>query len=126
MVLLQEGECKECGQKFWPSEALKSQIQFDHRPPLSEREPDGLDYTPKANDPAYIEALHKACHAKRTYGGDAKATTLGTDVHNRSRSKRLARAHTTHVRNMDTKGTGQHQKNAGAIRSRPWEKAKQK
>jgi hypothetical protein len=63
-------------------------IEFDHRPPLYLRGDDG----PDANDPAFIEAIPVHEHRKRTHG--TKATSYGSDAHERAKLKRLDKATT--------------------------------
>jgi hypothetical protein len=58
-------------------------IEFDHRPPLYLRGADG----PAANDPAGIEAIPIGEHKRRTHG--TKATSYGSDAHERAKIKRL-------------------------------------
>lgn len=68
VVINQEGRCKATGEKL----GLISEVEFDHRPALWEREfnPDARDghgdTIPSANDPAYIDAIKKDAHGKRT------------------------------------------------------------
>jgi hypothetical protein len=58
-------------------------IEFDHRPPLYLRR----DWTIDPNDPDYIEAIPMHEHRKRTHG--TKATSYGSDAHERAKVKRL-------------------------------------
>jgi len=68
VVINQEGRCKATGEKL----GLISEVEFDHRPGLWEREfdPDARDgegdTIPAANDPAYIDAVKKSAHGMRT------------------------------------------------------------
>jgi len=62
-------------------------IEYDHRPPLYLRERIYDGYVPFENDPAYIEAVPKLEHRKRTHG--TKATSYGSDAHERAKTKRL-------------------------------------
>ena len=68
VVINQEGRCKATGEKLGPI----SEVEFDHRPALYEREfdPDARDgqgdTTPPANDPDYIDAIKKDAHKGRT------------------------------------------------------------
>lgn len=61
-------------------------IEYDHRPAIVLRQVNvnGDDYYPPQNDPAYIDALHKACHLRRTVGripgAEKTATTKGSDA----------------------------------------------
>jgi hypothetical protein len=61
-------------------------IEFDHRPPLYLRR----DWTIDPNDPDYIEAIPIHEHRKRTHG--TKATSYGSDAHERAKIKRLEAA----------------------------------
>jgi len=63
-------------------------IEYDHRPPLYLRERINDGCIPFENDPAYIEAIPKQEHAKRTHG--TAATSYGSDAHERAKTKRLA------------------------------------
>ena len=68
VVINQECCCKATGEKL----GLISEVEFDHRPALWEREfdpeaRDGQgDTIPPANDPSYIDAIKKDAHGKRT------------------------------------------------------------
>lgn len=68
VVINQEGRCKATGERL----GLISEVEFDHRPALYEREfdpeaRDGQgDTVPAANDPAYIDAIKKHAHKGRT------------------------------------------------------------
>lgn len=68
VIINQEGRCKATGERL----GLISDVEFDHRPALWEREFDVAardgegDTIPAANDPAYIEAVRKAAHRSRT------------------------------------------------------------
>jgi hypothetical protein len=63
-------------------------IEFDHRPPLYLRR----DWAIDPNDPDYIEAIPIHEHRKRTHG--TKATSYGSDAHERAKIKRLDKATT--------------------------------
>ncbi len=81
-VLARQNCCAECGGMFWPD----SKVEFDHRPAIIMRSVnvDGTDYHPPQNDPEFIQALHAACHLKRTTGrlpgASRTITTKGSDV----------------------------------------------
>jgi hypothetical protein len=74
----QRGWCPECGISLYPP------VQYDHRPALIMRSVLRGDYVPPQLDPTFIEAVHAACHQKRTTGraiGAAKTvTTKGSDA----------------------------------------------
>jgi hypothetical protein len=69
-----------CGHRFQAGDALASQIEFNHAPPLSVRaySPRDRDFIPPQHDPNYIRAERKACHAIHTRG--TAATTRGSVV----------------------------------------------
>jgi hypothetical protein len=72
-----------------------SDLQFDHRPPLCERDYDTRDgdFIPRQNDPAYIVVESVATHLEKTTGRKAGAartvTTRGSDVGERARARGL-------------------------------------
>jgi len=76
----QDRRCAACGTELWED------IEYDHRPPIIMRavNVEGTDYHPPQNDPDYIEALHKACHLKRTVGripgAERTITVKGSDT----------------------------------------------
>lgn len=98
VLIRQEGKCGcGCGQKLmhWKD------TEFDHNPalalrPWSDKEEDTI---PAANDPNYIVALRKDCHARKTRGAGA-ATTKGSDIHEFHRGRRLAEAQAKHQEKM--------------------------
>lgn len=86
--------CILCKEPF----SAEAPAQFDHRPALILRKVD-YDlkvYIPDQLDPEFIEALHAPCHLSRTTGrklGASKtATTLGSDIHLKTKFARLERA----------------------------------
>lgn len=64
-------------------------LEFDHRPALWEREWDeeAQDTIPPANDPNFIDLVDGEEHDRRTFG--TKATSYGSDAHERAKAKRL-------------------------------------
>lgn len=84
----QEGRCAHCGGPLGPD------TEYDHRPPLWEREvsAEGTDYVPPQLDSDHIHALHVLCHLERTTGRKADAertvTTKGSDAHRRKLERR--------------------------------------
>jgi hypothetical protein len=98
VLIRQEGKCGcGCGQKLqhWKD------TQFDHNPalalrPWSDKEEDTI---PPANDPEYIMALRKECHARKTYGA-GRAMRRGSDIHEFHRGRRLREAHQEHQLKM--------------------------
>ena len=74
---------------------LGDDIQYDHRPSLIMRKVNasGTDYEPPQNDPDWIEALHLACHLKRTVGraigSERTVTTKGSDAWLAAKFRRL-------------------------------------
>jgi len=82
-VLFRQIECcAGCGRKFQGGD----KIEYDHRPAIIMRavNVEGTDYHPPQNDPEHIDALHKACHLRRTVGrlpgAEKTATTKGSDA----------------------------------------------
>ena len=77
----------------------------------------GSDYEPPQNDPAFIEALHPACHQKRTTGrlpgAERTITTKGSDVGLAAKFRRLE--------NRDTKPR---KLRSFPSRKNPWPKRK--
>lgn len=75
--------CPECGHPIMPLQ----KIQFDHR------QAKGRGGT---NTVANLRAIHAEtdgpfnCHARKTTGGSAKATTLGSDVFEIAKTNRMA------------------------------------
>jgi hypothetical protein len=70
-----------------------SKVEWDHRPPLSEREFDteAWDTIPPANDPDFIETITPKDHDQRTNGpgGEKQITTLGSDANNRAKARSI-------------------------------------
>lgn len=91
VIRRQRACCAECKQPLWPSDPT----EYDHRPSLILRlvNAAGTDYEPPQNDPDHIEALHAPCHQKRTTGrkpgAERTVTTLGSDIHLKSKFNRL-------------------------------------
>ncbi|MBX3504472.1 MAG: hypothetical protein KF895_03260 [Parvibaculum sp.] len=95
VVINQEGRCKATGERL----GLISEVEFDHRPALYEREfdpeaRDGQgDTVPAANDPAYIDAIKKHAHKGRTArdaGRRAKEARITGQTKTRDKSDRFA------------------------------------
>lgn len=91
-VLERQGfHCAECKTIFVEGD----KIELDHRPPIVMRlvNVEGTDYHPPQNDPDYIEAIHKACHLRRTVGripgAEKTITTKGSDAHLAAKFRRL-------------------------------------
>lgn len=103
--LRQLGRCAECGLH------MNDGVEYDHRPPIILRpiNAKGSDYEPRQLDPEYIEALHPECHQKRTTGrkpGATKtATTLGSDIHLKTKFARLERKARTTIKPKGFGGT---------------------
>jgi hypothetical protein len=82
VLLRQNFHCAACRTIFTEHE----KIEFDHRPALILRQVNaaGDDYTLPQNDPAFIEALHAACHLRRSVGrvvgAEKTVTTKGSDT----------------------------------------------
>lgn len=87
----------------WNINAWVKGLRFDHRPPLQDRPYDTEkgDFIPPQNDPDNIEAIPAKEHDRRTFG--TKATTLGSDVHNRSHERRLRDKEARHQVQMELK-----------------------
>ncbi|WP_316196706.1 hypothetical protein [Bradyrhizobium sp. SZCCHNS3053] len=87
VVLAQNAICTKCGERLGKIE----DTEFDHVPALQLRcwDADAKDTTPRANDPAFIEAKHVDCHAQKTFGSPQELTR--GDVTEIARTKRIAR-----------------------------------
>lgn len=88
VVIRQEGRCKTCNEKL----GSLADTQFDHTPAIQLRVwcEEIRDTAPASNDPDYIEAKHKDCHAVKTFGSQNKhASKRGADVTEIARTKRL-------------------------------------
>lgn len=85
-------------------------VQFDHRPPLSERlfDDEANDTIPPANDPAYIEAITPKEHDVRTNGpgGEKRITTAGSDSNRRAKVRAITADQEEFRRRMLAKDTG--------------------
>ena len=85
----QGGRCAEC------HGTIEDGVEYDHRPAIIMRPVSaaGTDYDPPQNDPNFIEALHKACHLRRTVGrvvGAEKTVTIkGSDAWLAAKFRRL-------------------------------------
>lgn len=91
VVINQEGRCKATGEKL----GLISEVEFDHRPALYEREFDAEanDTRPPANDPGFIEAIKTDAHKARTArdaGRRAKEKRITGQTKGRDKSDRFA------------------------------------
>lgn len=103
VTLKQGGRCKACGEKLHEL----ADTQFDHRPALVNRNvnAEGSDYIPPQLDPEHIQALHVDCHRVRTSG--RPATTAGSDIHIRDKTKALQEQQAEFRRNLHAKGSGE-------------------
>lgn len=135
VIIMQRYRCAETGEPFTVEDALASQIEFDHRPPLSEREltrgpyPDfELIYDPPANDLYYIQAVLKKPHDKRSHGpgGEKRITTAGSDSGNRRHYKDLRDDHNAHLDRMNAKARGEKPERTGSIQSRGFDKTRRR
>lgn len=114
----QRGQCAECGCDFGPDD----KIEMDHRPAIILRavNVNGDDYHPPQNDPEFIEALHSACHLKRTVGrlpgAQRTITTKGSDAHLAAKFRKLEKPRKPR-QTITPKGFGK-------IPSRPFDKQK--
>ena len=83
--------CAECGKPILPGQ----KFAFDHRLAKARAGANAVDN---------LRAVHDAsqapfdCHDRKTYGGKARATTLGSDIAEAAKTKRMAREHETHSR----------------------------
>ena len=83
VLIRQQHRCAECWKRF---DFNADKIEYDHRPSIIMRvvNVEGTDYHPPQNDPDYIQALHAACHLRRTVGrlpgAEKTATTKGSDA----------------------------------------------
>jgi hypothetical protein len=91
-VIRQEGRCKTCGASL---ESWKL-TQFDHVPAIHLRGWDAVekDSIPGSNDPEYIHAKHKDCHAKKTTGrkGESKLNAIHGDTAEIAKLRRMTKA----------------------------------
>lgn len=105
-------------------------VEWDHRPPVSERQFDTVtrDTIPPSQDPAHIEAIDEDEHDRRTNGpgGEKRITTLGSDTHNRKRTRDLTAEQAEFVRKMLHKRPGRRRRRTGKIPSRPFQKRPKK
>jgi hypothetical protein len=64
-------------------------IEYNHEPALIFRDvaPDGRDYIPAQNDPAYIDPISAEAHKRHTNG--TAATSLGSVKHGAAKIKRI-------------------------------------
>lgn len=85
----QNSHCAACKVIF----LVDDKIEYDHRPALVLRKIQGNEYWPPQNDPSYIDALHAACHLKRTVGrlpgAERTVTTKGSDAHLAAKFRKL-------------------------------------
>ncbi|MDE2096530.1 MAG: hypothetical protein KGL39_04730 [Patescibacteria group bacterium] len=73
--------CPICGEPILPGQT----IQFDHGAAV------GRGGTNEVRDirPVHYDQPPFDCHQRKTWGGSAKATTLGTDTHEAAKLKRI-------------------------------------
>jgi hypothetical protein len=97
-----------------------TELQFDHRPPLCDRDYDTVDgdFIPRQNDPRCIVVESIATHLEKTTGRKAGATrtvtTRGSDIGNRARDRGL-RASQLRVEALHVFKSGRHRE-AAAMR----------
>lgn len=109
-VLVRQGyRCPECRETL-----IGCKVEFDHRPSIIMRmvNVEGTDYHPPQNDPDHIDALHSACHLRRTVGrtpgAEKTVTTKGSDAWLAKKFRKLERS----------------EKRKAKIPSRPFQKRK--
>jgi hypothetical protein len=137
VITQQKACCKDCQWPLQrPNEVLGNAaeakcIEYDHRPPLSDRDtiPQIGDWWPPQHHPNYIDALCTDCHKKRTFG--TKATTAGSDVHRRAKTRRIHKQIAEHAERMDDKRRSRKRKPRSrwpsrkiASRANPWPKGR--
>ncbi len=85
-------------------------VELDHRPALTARQWDPIRCTtiPEPNDPAFLEALHSACHRNRTI----------QDIKVRAKTIRRQKAQDAFDSAMMEKEPGRKRPRKGTIRSR--------
>ncbi|TYO65417.1 hypothetical protein FXV83_15895 [Bradyrhizobium hipponense] len=100
VVIRQHSLCSKCGQRL----GKLDDTQFDHVPAIQLRcwDAEAKDTTPRSNDPAFIEAKHTDCHAKKTFGSREELTR--GDVQEIARTKRVAKDTEEFRRRMLAKG----------------------
>lgn len=93
--------------KAFIRKVMGTEINIDHRPPVSEREfnDETNDTIPPANDIAFLEVLTKADHDVRTFG--TAATTLGSDAHSRAKVRHLTADQKDFQRRLFAKAEGE-------------------
>lgn len=92
-VLIRQARCSSCGERL----GSISDVEFDHRPALVARQFNETagDFIPPQNDPEFLEAVHKDCHAQRTFGpgGESRITTRGSDQTETKRDASIRERH---------------------------------
>lgn len=80
-----------------------TRFEFDHEPALCLRDFDTAtgDFQPAQNDPHFIVARTEEDHHVKTFG--TKATTAGSDIHQRAHGRRLRVTTAEHMQAMDAK-----------------------
>jgi hypothetical protein len=79
------------------SRQVRKRYEEDHRPPLQDRpyDTEAGDFIPSQHDPDTIFLIERQAHLRltvgRAEGAERTATTLGSDVHTRSKSRRIGR-----------------------------------
>ncbi len=106
-VVVRQKACDVAGVPF--TEADIGKINFDHRPPLSERPFDTVanDFIPPQLDPSKIFALRKGKHDERTFGrkegAEKTVTTRGSDIGERARARNIRDTERLHQAKMAVK-----------------------
>lgn len=82
----------ECGCGDPVTLIVRMGTEWDHMPALALREinSDGSDYIPPQHDPDHIVARCRASHRAKTSHPRGPHTSLGSDIHNIAKAKRLA------------------------------------
>ena len=82
------------------------EVEADHDPALARRRlnPEGTDYDPPQHDPKHIIWRPIADHRRKTFG--TPATTLGSDIHEIAKTRRLTKQQQVFVDRLLAKSEG--------------------
>lgn len=108
-------------------ERMYGPVNYDHRPPLSDRkfDTDTNNTIPPANDPDFIDPISVKDHDTRTNGpgGEKRITTLSSDANNRAKTRNIRKDLAALNARMEAKRTGNETpQRRSKIPSRPFPK----
>lgn len=94
-------------------------LELDHDPALGRRRVDPAtgQHIPHQHDPAFLVWRPKAEHDRKTFG--TPATTLGSDMHEIAKTRRLERGEEEYRTRLLAKDRGEPRQRRGTIPSRP-------